>query len=152
MEPFRTAPQASETASVAPEPLELGDAGNQEKAVGEKQDLSAQSELEKWEIQHGKYGLQYLGIEEIGKEFPYSADFSVLDSFIKEKMKESGYSQTPEKWQSILAEIENEIGSKDLNAIDRLKKIAQYVKVMKKIGNLTKLKDSYRNISSGFEL
>jgi hypothetical protein len=133
-------------------PVKLTDAGNHDKALSHAPEFSSQSELERWETENGKYGLEYLGIKEIAKEFPYSADFSVVDNYLKETLKERGYDQTPERWQDVLREIEDEIGSKNLNAIDRLKKIAGYVKVAKKMNELKKLKDSYRNFSPGEKL
>lgn len=149
---FREAPKEQPTQPQETKPLELTDSGNYDKALGEKQELSSQSELERWEIENGKYGLEYLGIKEIAKEFPYSADFSVVDNYLKGIMKESGYDQTPQRWQDLLSDIENEIGSKNLNAIDRLKRISQYVKVAKKMNELKKLKDSYKSFSPGEKL
>lgn len=149
---FRTASQEPETTPYEPEKVELTDAGNRDKAVSERPDLSTESELDKWEIQNGKYGLEYLGIKEIAKEFPYNADFSILDNYIKESLQERGYDKTPGRWQEVLNEIENEIGSKDLNAIERLKRLTQYVKVAKKINDLKKQKESFRSISPGERL
>lgn len=149
---FREAPKEQPTPPQETKPLELTDAGNRDKAVSERPDLSNESELDKWEMQNGKYGLEYLGIKEIAKEFPYSADFSVLDNYIKESLKERGYDKTPDRWQDILREIEDEIGTKNLNAIDRLKRLSQYVKVAKKMNELKKLKDSYKSFSPGEKL
>lgn len=149
---FRTASQEPEVAPQEPVKVELTDSGNRDKAISERPDLSTESELDRWEIQNGKYGLEYLGIKEIAKEFPYSADFSVLDNYIKESLKERGYDKTPERWQDVLREIEDEIGTKNLNAIDRLKRLSQYVKVAKKMNELKKLKDSYKSFSPGEKL
>lgn len=149
---FRIASQEPETTPYEPEKVELTDSGNYDKALSERPDLSSQSELDKWEIQNGKYGLEYLGIKEIAKEFPYSADFSIVDNYIKGSLEERGYDKTPGRWQEVLNEIENEIGSKDLNAIERLKRIAQYVKVAKKISDLKKQRDSFRSLSPGEKL
>jgi hypothetical protein len=105
--------------------------------------MNQTSPLEKWEIQHGKYGLEYLGIKEVGKEFPYNAQFSVVDKYIKEEIKSRGYDLTPEKWQEILAEIESEIGTGKLDALERLKKLRGYIDVVRKYRKAKELKERY---------
>jgi len=143
---FRTAqPEpsvASETASSEVLPVELKDDGNRDKAIVGGEEIKENS-LEKWEIENGKYGAEYLGIKETIKEFPYNAQFSQLDKYIKGEMEERGYDKTPKAWQDILEEIENEIDSSKLNAIERLKRVTNYIKVLQKIRELKKKKDSY---------
>ena len=101
------------------------------------------SELTKWEIKNGKYGIEFFGINEIAKTFPISAQFGIIDNYIKEQITENNYDETPTRYQTILDSIEQEIGSAKLNIYDRLKRLSEYVKVMKKMEHIKKLKESY---------
>lgn len=101
------------------------------------------STLDEWETLHGKYGLEYLGIKEIGKTFPLSMQFAQVDKYIRGEMAERGIDPTPKAWQDILAEIEGELG-KEKDSYKRLRKLSEYLKVIGKIKNLEKLKEKYR--------
>ena len=145
MEPYRARPE------IAPQEvklLELTDSGNREEAVTSEPEFKPQDTLDMWEKNNGQYGLEYLGIKEIAKDFTQKMQFSTLDKYIKAEMDERGYDKTPKNWQDILGEIENEIGSKGLSAYDRLKKLNNYVKVLQKFKAAKKLKESYANLSS----
>lgn len=141
---FREASTTQETAPQEVKPVELTDDGSHDTALSTEPELSVESELEKWEVQNGKYGHEYLGIKEISKEFPYNAQFSQLDKYIKAEMEERGYDKTPKAWQDILAEIEGEIGSSKLDAIKRLGKLTNYIKVLQKFKAAKKMKESFR--------
>lgn len=137
------APVASETAPGEALAVEIPDAGNRDIALT-GDEINQSSPLEEWEIKNGKYGAEYLGIKEVVKEFPYNADFSVVDKYIKGELEERGYDKTPKAWQDILAEIENDIQSSKLSAIDRLKKLSSYVKVLQKLKAAKKMKDNFK--------
>lgn len=99
--------------------------------------------LEDWEVTHGKYGLSYLGIQNIGDTFPLKMHFGQLDKYIKGEITERGLDATPESWQNILKEIEAEIGT-DKNAYKRLEKLSNYLKVLSKLKALKKLQEKYK--------
>jgi hypothetical protein len=99
--------------------------------------------LEKWEITNGKYGLDYLGIKNIGDTFPLKMHFAVLDKFIKSEIAERGYDVTPESWQNVLKELEGELKTNKLDAYKRLEKLSNYIKVLNRLKALKKPKDSY---------
>lgn len=105
------------------------------------------SDLDNWETINGKYGLEYLGIKEIGNEFPLKMHFSVLDKYIKEQLTERGYDKTPAKWQEVLKELEDEIGSSKLNSIERLKKLAGLINIIRKQNSLKAKRKLYNFIS-----
>jgi hypothetical protein len=88
------------------------------------------SDLDKWETANGKYGLEYLGIKEISKEFPMKMQFQIIDKYIKEEMGD--YDRTPQRWQDILKNLEAEFGTEKLNAVERLKKLATVINILKK--------------------
>lgn len=97
--------------------------------------------LEEWEQVNGKYGLELLGIKELANEFPLKSYFGILDKYIKEQL---GEERTPAKWQSILAEIEGEIGTEKLDPYKRLKKLSEYVQVIQKYNKIKELKESFK--------
>lgn len=101
------------------------------------------SEIEKWEIEHGKYGIEYLGIKELAGEFPIKAQFGIVDNYIKAEMKRLGY-DTPGRYQEILDGLEDEIGSRKKSAYERVKKLSEYVKVIKKLADLEEKKKMFR--------
>lgn len=140
-EVFRTriAPQEPETAPEQPAEVK-GIVDDPSKLEVFKNDSS---ELDKWEITNGKYGLEYMGISEIAKEFPMKMHFQMIDKYIKEEMGE--YDKTPKKWQDILKRLETETGSKELNAVDKLKKLAGYIQVLNKLKKAKTLKDKFLN-------
>ena len=106
-------------------------------------DVNRGDTLEHWELQNGKYGLSYLGIQNIGDTFPLKMQFGQLDKYIKAEIAERGLDATPESWQNILKEIEDEIGT-DKNAYKRLEKLSNYLKVLNKIKALKKLQEKYK--------
>lgn len=113
----------------------------------EELDIVAESnDLENWEMQNGKYGLAFLGIKEIGKTFPLNAQFGVLDKYIKGEMEEKGYDKTPAKWQEILKELEDEVGSEKLNSYERLKKLVSLINIIKKQKALKAKRELYRSL------
>lgn len=124
-------------------PADVTDHGNREKALTEEPGEKETSPLEEWEIKNGKYGLEFLGIKEIAKEFPMNAQFSVVDKYIKEEIARRGYDRTPESWQNILSEIEESLQSKKLNAYERMKKLSAYINILKKYDKAKALKDLY---------
>jgi hypothetical protein len=149
MEPFRTREIETEMPEIKNPPVETRNvvSGVEDEAVGENFEESQESELEKWEIQNGKYGLEYLGIKEISKEFPLKAQFGILDNYIKSELKERGYDQTPTSWQDILKELETEIGSEKLNVYERLKKLSSLVNIIKKQKELKKKRELYKSLT-----
>ncbi len=138
MEAFRTAQTSHES---APEkPAEVTGIVEDKESIPHEPTASS---LEEWETLHGKYGLEFMGIKEIGKTFPLSMQFNQVDKYIKAEIKERGLDATPKAWQDILSELEGELG-KEKDSYKRLQKLSDYLKVLSKIKALEKLKDSYR--------
>lgn len=99
--------------------------------------------LENWEIENGKYGLEYMGIKEIGKTFPLNAQFGEIDKYIKSELEARGYDKSPAKWQEILKELETEVGSEKLDSYERLKKIVSLIRIIKKQNELKSKRELY---------
>lgn len=112
-------------------------------AVGENFEPKRDA-LEDWEIRNGKYGLEYMGIKEIAKEFPAKMQFPYIDNFIKSEIKERGLDSTPENWQKILAEIEEEAGIDKKNSYERLKRLFDYIKLYNKFKTTKELKEKFK--------
>lgn len=100
-------------------------------------------ELQEWEDSNGKYGAKFFGVQEILKTFPMKIHFGAVDSFIKEQITEKGWSRNTENYQKILNDIEKEIGSSRLETFSRMKKIYDYIQVVKKMNELKKKKESF---------
>ena len=99
--------------------------------------------LENWELQHGKYGVDALGVKEVIGEFPYKMQFGALDSYIKGEIADRGWEPSPKTYQKILEELEGETGTEDMEVLDKMKKLFEYVKVVKKYKELKKKKESF---------
>lgn len=69
--------------------------------------------LENWELEHGKYGAEILGIKDIMFEFPYRMQFGTMDKYIKGEIVERGWEPNLKHYQEILEELENETGTSE---------------------------------------
>jgi len=101
------------------------------------QDKAVANDLETWEKANGKYGVEYFGIKEIVKEFPVSAQFGVIDGYLRSK------STSPAEYQSLLSSLEKEIGSTDLKTYERIKKLSDYIRIVKKYDEAKKKKEMF---------
>ena len=147
MEPYRTRePEALVIPLIdAPAVETQGVVHNvEDRAIGENLEQSKESELDNWELQNGKYGLDYMGIKETAKEFPMKMQFSYIDSFIKAEMAEKGYDKTPTSWQDVLKGIEEEIGTDKNKSAERLSRIYNYLKTLSKYREIKTKRDSFK--------
>lgn len=101
-------------------------------------------QIDDWELQHGKYGIEALQIKEISKEFPYRAQFGVVDSYIRAEIEERGWSKSTKHYQQVLQELMQETGTEEMEEIGRLKKLHDYVNIVKKYKELRKKKEMFR--------
>lgn len=114
------------------------------KPLDEDAPKSEDSQLERWETENGKYGAEFFGIKEIVKTFPLSVQFGAVDGYIKSEIQERELEKTTENYQKILSEIEGEIHTGRMETYARLKRLSEYVSVMKKMQELRKKKESFR--------
>lgn len=101
------------------------------------------SQIDDWELQHGKYGLEALQIKEIAKEFPYKMQFGAVDKYIREEISERGWSKNTKHYQEILQDLIKETGTEDMEEIGRLKKLYEYTNIVKKYKEIRKKKESF---------
>lgn len=121
--------------------------GREDGAVKDKdaiEEIEKPSPLEEWEIKNGKYGLEFFNIKEIAGEFPLKMQFSAVDKYIKGLLQEGGLKMTPGRYQETIDAIEKEIGSAKLGVYERMKKISEYVKIISKMDDLKKKRESLR--------
>lgn len=103
------------------------------------EEIQKPSPLEEWEIEHGKYGLEFFNIKEIAGEFPLKMQFSIVDKYVKGLLEE----MTPGRYQEAIDNIENEIGSAKLGVYERLKKLSDYVRIVSKMNDLKKKREQF---------
>lgn len=121
--------------------------GREDGAVKDKdaiEEIEKPSPLEEWEIKNGKYGLEFFNIKEIAGEFPLKMQFSAVDKYIKGLLQEGGLKMTPGRYQETIDAIEKEIGSAKLGVYERMKKLSEYVKIISKMDDLKKKRESLR--------
>ncbi len=105
------------------------------------EEIKKPSPLEEWEIKNGKYGLEFFNIKEIAGEFPLKMQFSVVDKYIKGLLQDG--EMTPGRYQEAIDNIEKEIGSSKLGVYERLKKLADYVRIVGKMDELKKKREQF---------
>lgn len=103
-----------------------------------------ESALERWETEHGKYGVELFGIKEVMGEFPYKMQFGALDNYIKSELKERGIEPSTKTYQDILAELEDETGTKDAEVLTKMKKLFEYIKIVRKFNEIKKKKEMFK--------
>ena len=100
--------------------------------------------LENWEMRNGiKYGIELFQIKDVMSEFTVKMDFSVVDKYIRDEIVKNGYDPSPQKWQEILEGLENDLGTGDLDAFERLKKLSSYVKILRKYSDISEKKKAF---------
>lgn len=137
------APQIPEISPQAPQPTKSDKlSGNEAKATDPI--TEDEKNLEVWEgLNRRKFVTDYFDIGNIDGEFNLKMDTAVIDKYIKQLIEEKGYEKNIDNYKSLLAEIENEIGSNRLEIFTRIKKLAGYAKVLNKINELKKKKKLY---------
>lgn len=111
-------------------------------------DTGAETDLEIWEGENKrKYGHDIFNIREIAHTFPIKAEFGLIDKFIKSEMTERSLAMTTDNYQSILNEIESEIGTANLETYKRINRIFNYIKTLQKYREIKKKKEAYKLMS-----
>lgn len=99
-----------------------------------------------WEGENKKkYVHEYFNVHNIASDFTVKMPTGEIDKFIKEQLEERGYEKTTKNYRSILAEIEQEIGSDKLELFKRFNKLTGYIRVLRKLYATKKMKEKYLN-------
>lgn len=144
---FRERQETPEEVEAAPELRDTPNLieGREDGAVKDPsaiEEIKKPSPLEEWEIEHGKYGLEFFNIKEIAGEFPLKVQFSAVDKYIKGLLQEEGHI-TPQRYQETIDAIEKEIGSSKLGVYERMKKLSDYVRIVGKMNELKKKREAF---------
>jgi hypothetical protein len=148
-EVFKTRVESSQEPEIAlqgPKPLP-GDklAGNETKATD-----GSNSEHEKLDIWEGlynrEYAQDYFGIRIIADTFPINTQWKFIDKFIKGEIETNKYEKSIKNYEKILQEIEEEAGTANLEVFTRLKRLSQYIKVIKKYREIQEKKESFKTL------
>lgn len=125
--------------------LENDDVQGATKAKEESDEpVERKNALENWEMEHGKYGVELFGIKEVVGEFPYKMQFGALDNYIKAEIKEKGLEPSPKTYMKILAELEAETGTRDTETLTKMKKLYDYVQIVKKFNEIKRKKEMFK--------
>lgn len=96
------------------------------------------------ETESGKYILDLFDIQATHKEMPTKIQFNTLNKYVREQLGERNWEDNKKNWQTILSEIENEIGTVRLETSERMKRIFDYIQIKKKYNEIKKRMDSYK--------
>jgi|GEM_PF-3049992 len=101
-------------------------------------------ELQAWESENKKkFSIDYFNAKELSAEFNTKMLISKVDKFIKEELKDKKYAETTDNYKKLLEEIENYLGSSNMELYTRLNKITAYINIINKEKALKKLKETY---------
>lgn len=100
--------------------------------------------LAEHETESGKYILDLFDIQATHKEMPTKIQFNTLNKYVREQLGERNWEDNKKNWQTILSEIENEIGTVRLETSERMKRIFDYIQIKKKYNEIKKRMDSYK--------
>jgi hypothetical protein len=146
MEPFRTRqPETQETAPQAVQPIEL----TSDTLSGNETKLSdpiskEEGKLEIWEgLNRKKFVNEYFDTHNTADDFMIKMPTSEIDKYVRSELEKLGYEKTTENYKKILAEIENEIGSTNLEQLKRFQKITGYIRALGKLYAAKQLKEKY---------
>lgn len=97
---------------------------------------------ETWDGEYGnKTGIEYFKAQDFIGDFKIKMDISKIDKFIKERIEEEGLQKSKANYHIYLLKIENEINVKEKDMFTRIKKLAEYTDLLKRIKELNAKKD-----------
>lgn len=103
--------------------------------------------LEAWETEGKKKFInEYFDTHNIGGEFVVKMPLSKIDKFIRAELEERRYEKTTTNYRSILAEIEEEIGSSRLEFFERIYKLNGYIRAFTRLRDAKKKVGAYKNV------
>lgn len=144
---FRTR-QPSQTPEIAPQPTKpaevLSDTlkGNETKLVDPQ--TAEEGRLEIWEgLNRKKFVNEYFDTHNTADDFNIKMPTSEIDKFIRAELEKLGYEKTTDNYKKILSEIEEEIGSTNLEQSKRFQKITGYIRALRKLYEAKALKEKY---------
>lgn len=143
--------QAPEMTQERPEILDLPASTENVIAKARDEDSapdSAPDRLDVYELEKGhKLSEEYFNVREIMVEdFGVKMNVYAVDKYVKQLMKDEGLQPTVANFTKTLEAIEEETGSKNLDVIARLQKLASYAKLMHKLRTRNEDKKKYLSV------
>ena len=145
---FKTRVESPQTPEIEPQaylPVQSDKlSGNETKLVDEPS--SEENKLEIWEgLNRRKYGHDYFDIRATAETFPIKAEFGAIDKFIKSEMQSREMEMTIQNYESLLREIEQEIGTSQTETYKRINKLFHYIQTIKKYREIKLKKEALKS-------
>ena len=90
-------------------------------------------DLEVWEGENKKkYVNEYFGTHNISHEFMVKMPTAEIDKFVRSEMERKGFEMTLANYHLVIGELEDAIGSKNLQLLKRFKNLTTYIRWLNK--------------------
>lgn len=105
-----------------------------------------------WESENKRQYIQDIfNIRETAHEFPLSAQWKFIDKFIKGELETRNYEKTRKNYMDILKEFEDDIGSEKTETYTRIRRIFEYIKVLKKFREAKEKRNAFRELYKSYK-
>lgn len=100
--------------------------------------------LEIWEGLHRrKYVEDYFNVREISSEFMVKMPIAEINKYMVAELQSRDMAVTIDNYKTVLAEIEQEIGSDKLELFKRFHKLTGYIRAVNRLNKAKELKEKY---------
>lgn len=148
---FRTASPAETTSSATSTPsaptqkategaVEGPGTGKSFDLIGPKVDSMP---LDVYEKENGKLLPSVFDVKNLAHTFPLKAELGAINNYIRSEIEARKMESNKENFEKILSEIEEQIGTKEVERLKRINRIFNYVKVLNKYNQIKEKKNSY---------
>ena len=141
---FRERIEAPQEPEIAPGTLETPGVVEDTEGLTKLKEGQESDRLDLWEFDHKRqFSQDYFNIRETAHIFPMSVQSKFIDKYVKGEMESRGYEKTKTNYQKIIQEIEDQIGTGNLQSYKRLQKITGYIQAVQKLYHAKALKEKY---------
>ena len=95
------------------------------------------------ELNHSRFVDEYFNTKNTSHEFIVKMPTSEIDKFVRGELQSREMENTVDNYKSILQEIEQEIGSNNMELFKRFNKLTGYIRAIMKLNKAKALKASY---------
>lgn len=100
--------------------------------------------LEVWEgLNRKKFVNEYFDTHNTADDFMIKMPTGEIDKYVRSELERLGYEKTIDNYKKVLAEIEGEIGSENLEMLKRFQKITGYIRALNKLNQAKTLRQKY---------
>jgi hypothetical protein len=141
---FRERIEPSQEPEIAPQTIETPGVVEDTEGLTKLKEGQESDRLDLWEFDHKRQFTQdYFNIRETAHIFPMSVQSKFIDKYVKGELESRGYEKTKTNYQTILQEIEEQIGTGNLQSYKRLQKITGYIQAIQKLNKAKELRNRY---------